>query len=89
MFWGQFYGNITGRLARQEGLLGSLWAQFRERFLYIYGLAPDTQGFSHIKIVLCLVYASAGAATLLMRDFRGRREHRALLWLIAVQIVLY
>ncbi len=43
MFWGQFYGNITGRLARQEGLLGSLWAQFRERFLYIYGLAPDTQ----------------------------------------------
>jgi hypothetical protein len=89
MFWGQFYGNMTGRLARQEGLLGSLWAQFRERFLYIYGLAPDTQGFSHIKIVLFLFYAGGVIAALAMRDLRGRREYRALLWLIAVQTVVY
>ncbi|MCU1235562.1 MAG: hypothetical protein JWP63_3529 [Candidatus Solibacter sp.] len=89
MFWGQFYGNITGRLARQEGLLGSLWAQFRERFLNIYGLAPDTQGLSHIKVLLFLFYVAAMAAGLLMRDFRGRKEYRALLWLIAVQTVVY
>jgi Dolichyl-phosphate-mannose-protein mannosyltransferase len=89
MFWGQFYGNMTGRLARQEGLPGSLWAQFRERFLWIYGLAPDTQGFSHIKIALFLVYVGAVAAALLMADFRGRREYRALLWLIGLETVVY
>jgi 4-amino-4-deoxy-L-arabinose transferase-like glycosyltransferase len=89
MFWVQFYGNITGRLARQEGLLGSLWSQFRERFLNIYGLAPDTQGLSHLKVLLLVFYFGAVAAGLLMRDFRGRGEYRALLWLIAVQTVVY
>ncbi len=89
MFWGQFYGNITGRLARQGGVLQSLWAQFSERFLYIYGLAPDTQGISHIKILLLLIYGGAAATALLMPDFRKRREHRALLWLILLQTLVY
>jgi 4-amino-4-deoxy-L-arabinose transferase-like glycosyltransferase len=89
VFWGQFYGNMTGRMARQETLLQNLWAQFSERFLYIYGLAPDTRGFSHVKILIFALYAAAVAAALLMPDFRRRREHKALLLLIAVETLVY
>ena len=43
-----------------EGCFESLWAQFSERFLWIYGMAPDTHGFSHVKIVLFVVYVAGG-----------------------------
>jgi hypothetical protein len=89
MFWGQFYGNMTGRVGRPGSILESLWAQFSERFLFIYGLAPDTQGISHIKVILLLFYGSAVAAALCMPDFRKRREHRALLLMIAVEFSVY
>ena len=89
MFWDQFYGNITGRLSRPGGFFESLWAQFSERYLWVYGMAPDTRGFSHIKIVLFAAYAGGIAAALLMPDFRNRRQYRALLLLIAVETFVY
>jgi 4-amino-4-deoxy-L-arabinose transferase-like glycosyltransferase len=89
MFWAQFHGNVTGRLSRPGGFLQSLWSQFSERYLWVYGMAPETQGFSHIKVVLLAVYGGAIAVAALMPDFRKRREHRALFVLIAAQTFVY
>ena len=85
MFRDQFYGNITGRLSRPGGWLDAIWEQYKERYLWAYGLRPDTRGLSHLKIVLYLVYMGGVAAGWAMRDFRARREYRA--WLILCVIV--
>jgi hypothetical protein len=85
MFLDQFYGNMTGRFSREGGWLESIWVQYRNRFLWAYGLAPETRGLSHLKIVVYAVYMAGLAAGWAMRDFRQRREHRA--WLIFCAIV--
>ena len=87
MFRDQFYGNITGRLSRPGGLLESIWAQYKERFLWAYGLHPDTRGLSHLKIVLYLVYMGGLAAAWAMRDFRSNRMYRA--WLLLCFVLFF
>lgn len=89
MFWGQFRGNMSGRFYRPGGLFEGIWADFSERYLWIYGMAPDTHGFSHIKIALFVLYAGAMTAAWLMPDFRKERGHRALMILILVQVLVY
>ena len=80
IFREQFFGNLSGRFTRPGGLLQSAWDQYKERFLWAYGMRPDTRGLSHLKLVLYLVYMGGLAAAWAMPDFRARREHRA--WLI-------
>ena len=85
MFRDQFFGNVGGRLTRPGGFLHSLWAQYDERFLWMYGFAPDTRGFSHLKILIFLTYLGALGAGWAMRDFREKREYRG--WLLFCMIV--
>jgi hypothetical protein len=89
MFWDQFYGNITGRLSRQGGFVQSIWEQFRERFLWVYGFDPSTRGLSHVKIVLYAIYMGGLAAGWLMRDFRSKPAYRGWLILCTVLFLCY
>jgi hypothetical protein len=89
MFWDQFYGNITGRLAREGGWLESIWAQYKERFLWMYGLHPDTHGASHLKIIVFITYMAGLAMGWSMRDFRNRPTYRGWLILCAVLFLCY
>ena len=68
-------------------LFQSIWDQYKERFLYIYGLHPDTRGLSHLKIVLYLAYMGALVAGWAMPDFRARRDYRA--WLILSMLLFF
>jgi hypothetical protein len=87
MFRDQFFGNITGRLSRRGPFLQSIWGQFRERFLWIYGLHPETRGLSHLKILVYLVYMGGLVAGWFLRDFRARRNYRA--WLILCPVLFF
>jgi hypothetical protein len=56
-----------------------------ERYLYMFGLAPDTRGFSHMKIVVLLLYLAGLIGVLANRRIREHEGYRALLiyWLVS------
>ncbi|MEO8129108.1 MAG: hypothetical protein ABI822_18535 [Bryobacteraceae bacterium] len=84
LFVSQFGGNAAGRFAAVTSPLETLRLQIFERYLYMYGFAPDTQGFSHVKIVVLIAYAAGVAAALSIRGIREHKGYRALLLLAAV-----
>jgi hypothetical protein len=87
MFWDQFYGNITGRLSREGGFFQSIWNQYKERFLWMYGFHPDNSGASHLKIVIFLTYMGGLVTGWAMRDFRAKPAYRA--WLILCALLFF
>jgi 4-amino-4-deoxy-L-arabinose transferase-like glycosyltransferase len=90
LFAAQFGGNIGGRFA-SGNLLDWLRRQLVERYLYQYGLAPDTHGLSHIKIVVLAVYAAGLGGALCSREIRRRPGGRVLLMVwaaLAVSVAL-
>jgi len=84
LFWAQYMGNASNRVV--SGPLGDwLRSQTIERYLYMYGLAPDTHGFSHVKIIVLLFYLAGLTGALTSRRIRGHKGHRALLlyWFVS------
>jgi len=90
MFLKQFGGNVGGRVAT-GGVLEWLKMQVVDRYLYQYGLAPDTHGLSHIKIIALAVYAVGLAGVLFTPAIRRSPGGRAVvvLWVaLAVSLSL-
>jgi hypothetical protein len=78
VFLSQFRGDASDRFI--SGSMGRwLWRQIVERYPYMFGLAPDTHGISHIKIVILLIYVAGFAGALLSRSIRTHRGYRALI----------
>jgi len=78
VFWAQYKGNVSDRLVSGP-LLEWLRSQSIRRYLFMYGLAPDTHGFSHIKIVVLLFYLAGLVGALTSGAIRGHKGYRALL----------
>jgi hypothetical protein len=49
------------------------------RFLYMFGMAPDTRGLSHMKVLILAVYAAGILAALWNREIRRHAGCRTLL----------
>ena len=84
LFWAQYKGNASNRVVSGP-ILGWLRSQTVERYLYVYGLAPDTHGFSRIKLVVLLFYLAGLIGALTSRRIRGHKGYGALLlyWLVS------
>ena len=62
-------------------------SQVMVRFLYMFGMAPDTRGFSHIKILILAAYAAGVLGVILNRDLRARTGIRSLLLVSSVTLL--
>jgi hypothetical protein len=87
IFWIQFRGDATNRFI-SGSLVQLLRSQTVERYLYMFGLSPDTRGLSHIKIVILVIYALGFAGALLTPRIRANRGYRALLLMWAAAVVI-
>ncbi len=54
----QFGGNAAERGLPLNDPMAILHSQVVVRFLHMFGMAPDTRGFSHIKILILAAYAA-------------------------------
>ena len=61
-FLAQFGGNAAERGLPITRPMAILHSQVVVRFLYMFGMAPDTRGFSHIKILILAAYATGSWA---------------------------
>ena len=75
LWWEQFSSD-----AHHRTLTGSLWtnlhAQIIQRYVWMFGMAPDTHGLSHLKIIALVIYVIglvAAVATPLIRRHQGYR----------------
>jgi 4-amino-4-deoxy-L-arabinose transferase-like glycosyltransferase len=82
-FLAQFGGNIWGRMVTPTSFSDVLHRQIVERYLNLFGMAPDTQGFSHLKIFILFAYAAGLFGVLLAPKLRALTPVRALLWMLA------
>jgi hypothetical protein len=85
LFWSQFSTDAGNRVISGP-LLHWLKQQIDDRYLYMFGLAPDTLGLSHLKIVILAVYAAGVAGVLFNRKIRNDERFRPLLllWLASM-----
>jgi 4-amino-4-deoxy-L-arabinose transferase-like glycosyltransferase len=85
LFWAQF-SNDAGNRVIGGPVLHWLKLQIDDRYLYMFGLAPDTLGLSHLKIVVLAVYAAGLAGALFNRQIRNHERFRPLwlLWLVSM-----
>ena len=85
LFWAQFSTNVGNRVVSGPALHW-LKMQIDDRYLYMFGLAPDTLGPSHLKIVVLAVYAAGLAGVLFNRQIRNDERFRPLLllWLASM-----
>jgi hypothetical protein len=85
LFWTQFSTNVGNRVVAGP-MLHWLKLQTGDRYLYMFGLAPDTVGLSHLKIVILAVYATGLAGVLFNRQIRNDERFRPLLlvWLASM-----
>jgi hypothetical protein len=65
-----------------------LHSQIAVRFLYMFGMAPDTSGFSHSKILILAVYAAGVLGVVCNRELRSRRGIRSLLLVSGVSVAV-
>ncbi len=84
LFYAQFHGNAADRFLSLSQPLEMLRKQFVERYLYAYGLAPDTRGASHLKVLILAAYVTGLAGLLFDRESRRHAGYRVLLLLWAV-----
>jgi hypothetical protein len=90
LFWSQFKGDASNRVLSGP-LLDWLRMQTEERYLYMFGLAPDTRGFSHAKILILIVYAIGVAGAIASPRVRREKGTRAilLLWIVSTSTVAF
>jgi hypothetical protein len=87
-FYAQFHGNVADRLIQLTNITETLRLQIAERYLYMYGLAPVTRGFSHLKILILAAYAIGLAGALSNRAIRQHKGYRVLLLLWATSFAV-
>ncbi len=75
----QFGGNAADRGIPLTDPLALLHSQFVRRFWWMFGMAPDTHGLSHIKVLLLFAYAAGVVTVLLVSELRNRPGVRTLL----------
>lgn len=75
----QFGGNAADRGVPLSDPVALLHGQFVERFWYMFGMAPDTRGLSHSKVLILAVYAAGVLGALLNREIRRHAGYRTLL----------
>jgi len=88
VFWIQFRGDATNRFISGSPL-DALWGQTVERYVYMFGLSPDTRGWSHIKIAILAIYAAGVLGALMSRRIRANRNYRALflMWFVSMIVM--
>ncbi|MEO8367768.1 MAG: glycosyltransferase family 39 protein [Candidatus Solibacter sp.] len=75
----QFGGNAAGRNTSLTDPLSMLHVQFVERYWNMFGMAPDTRGLSHLKVLILAVYAAGALAVYFTRGIRMHPGYRTLL----------
>jgi hypothetical protein len=75
----QFGGNAADRGVPLSDPAALLYVQFVRRFWHMFGMAPDTRGFSHLKVLILAVYAAGLLAGLCNREIRRHPGYRTLL----------
>jgi 4-amino-4-deoxy-L-arabinose transferase-like glycosyltransferase len=90
LFWSQFKGDASNRVLSGP-FLEWLRLQTEERYLYMFGLAPETRGFSHAKILILIVYAIGVVGALASPRIRREKGSRAilLLWIVWTSTVAF
>src|ERR1019366_3844322 len=63
-------------------------SQIMVRFLYMFGMAPDTRGFSHVKILILAAYAAGVLGVVCNREMRRQRGVRSLLLVSGVTLLV-
>jgi 4-amino-4-deoxy-L-arabinose transferase-like glycosyltransferase len=90
LFWSQFSTNVGNRVISGP-MFHWLKLQIVDRYFYMFGLAPDTLGLSHLKIVVLAIYATGLAGVLLNRQIRNDERFRPLLllWLVSMFMMAF
>jgi hypothetical protein len=88
VFWTQFRGDATNRFVSGSPIQ-FLWSQTVERYLYMFGLSPDTRGISHVKILIFAAYVLGLAGALISARISANRSYRSLIlmWFAAALIM--
>jgi hypothetical protein len=84
----QFGGNAAERGLPITDPMAIIHSQIAVRFLYMFGMAPDTRGFSHVKILILAAYAAGILGVVLNRELRSRRATRSLLLVSGVTLLV-
>ena len=87
-FLAQFGGNAAERGLPITDPMAILHSQIAVRFLYMFGMAPDTSGFSHSKILILAVYAAGVLGVVCNGELRSRRGIRSLLLVSGVSLAV-
>ena len=75
----QFGGNAADRGVPLTDPAALLYGQFVKRFWFLFGMAPDTRGLSHIKVLILAVYVTGIVAALANRQIRRHAGYRSML----------
>src|ERR1035437_4467452 len=84
----QFGGNAAERGLPITDPMAIIHSQIMVRFLYMFGMAPDTRGFSHIKILILAAYAAGVLGVVWHREIRSSRGTRSLLLVSGVTLLV-
>src|SRR5260370_10038387 len=84
----QFGGNAAERGLPITDRMAIIHSQLVVRFLYMFGMAPDTRGFSESKILILAGYAAGVLGVVLDREVRSRRGIRSLLLVSGVSLLV-
>jgi Dolichyl-phosphate-mannose-protein mannosyltransferase len=83
----QLGGNAAERGLPITDPMAIFHSQVMVRFLYMFGMAPDTRGFSHIKTLILAAYAVGVLGVVLNRELRGQPGIRSLLLVSGVTLM--
>jgi hypothetical protein len=78
-FIAQFGGNAAARWMPLTDPAALFRGQILERYWYMFGMAPDTRGLSHLKILILAAYAAGILGALWNREIRRHAGYRTLL----------
>jgi Dolichyl-phosphate-mannose-protein mannosyltransferase len=84
----QFGGNAAERGLPITDPMAVFHSQVMVRFLYMFGMAPDTRGFSHIKILILVAYVAGVLGVVMNRELRWRTGIRSLLLVSGVTLLV-
>ena len=76
----QFGGNAAERGLPLNDPMAIIHSQIVVRFLYMFGMAPDTRGFSHIKILILAAYAAGVLGVVMNREFAANAACAVCCW---------
>jgi Dolichyl-phosphate-mannose-protein mannosyltransferase len=84
----QLGGNAAGRGLPIGDPMAILHSQLVVRYLDMFGMATDTRGFSHVKILILAAYAAGVLGVVLNRGIRSQRGTRSLLLVSGVTLLV-